>query len=106
MILPLLETQHVFRNTLDDPTLAMPAVDGTPVPQELIEILTVERGAEIVFASDGYPKLFATLSDSEAYLADSILGDPLRIWSHPSTKGMRPGQLSFDDRAYIRFVTD
>lgn len=106
MILPLLEKQHLFRNTLVDPGFAIPAIDGTTVPAELITVRGVEPGTEVVFASDGYPKALASLAESEAYLADSLRKDPLRVWMHPSTKGVRPGQVSYDDRAYIRFVTE
>jgi hypothetical protein len=58
----------------------------------------------IVLSSDGYPKLFSTLQESEAYLQRSLAEDPMRIKDHPSTKGVAPGAVSYDDRSYVKLV--
>ena len=58
---------------------------------------------EVVLASDGYPFLCPTLAESEARLKEQIVRDPLNINTFKATKGMMTGNLSFDDRAYIRF---
>ena len=56
----------------------------------------------IVFATDGYPVIKATLIETEAYLRELLIADPMRIEKHLSTKGVAPGAVSFDDRAYLR----
>jgi hypothetical protein len=106
LILPMLEQQHRFRN-LDDrrSAWAFGALDGRPVPRRFIQIFEVPRHSEVTFASDGYPRVARTLSESERYLEAEIRRDPLRIWKHPATKGVRGGHESFDDRAWLRFVT-
>jgi hypothetical protein len=58
----------------------------------------------IVLSSDGYPKLFPTLQESEAYLQRSLAEDPMRIKDHPSTKGVATGAVSYDDRSYVKLV--
>jgi glycerophosphoryl diester phosphodiesterase len=101
LILPLLTKEYLYRNS---PKLkwAFGALDGSHVPDSLIEVIPLRDPCEIVFATDGYPRVAATLAKTEALLERSLANDPLRIGS-PATKGLRPGQSSFDDRAYIRF---
>lgn len=105
MVLPLLEQQHRFRNAESAPSgLGFGALDGTPVPSAFLEITPVSAGDEIVFTTDGYPQILPTLAQAEEYLAQDLATDPLRIGRHKSTKGVRPGKKSFDDRAYARFL--
>ena len=104
LIAPLLRIERVFRNAVDAGDLAYAAIDGSAVPAELIEQAPVPPGAEVVFASDGYPLAAATLADAEAYLQRSLAEDPLRIHAHPEVRGLRSGLVSYDDRAYLRFV--
>lgn len=59
----------------------------------------------MILASDGYPKLFNSLIESELYLKKIINEDPLCYKLFKSTKGINKGKLSFDDRAYIKFIT-
>ena len=54
-------------------------------------------------ATDGYPFLCPTLEASEAELARQLADDPLNIGHFQATKACMKGNLSFDDRAYIRF---
>jgi hypothetical protein len=103
LIAPLLRMEHVFRNAPDAGELAYTAIDGRVVPAELIEQVPIPAGAEVVFASDGYPITAPTLADAEAYLERSLAEDPLRIGEHAEVRGVREGYLSYDDRAYVRF---
>jgi hypothetical protein len=105
MIMPLLRAQHVFRND-PDPTavLGYGAVDGRLIPGRFQEVWSVSPGTEIVLQSDGYPELAGSLADAERLLEAELTSDPLRIGRYPSTKGVKPGARSFDDRAYLRFV--
>lgn len=68
-----------------------------------ISVTDVPPGAEIVLASDGYPELFASLSESEARLNELIKLDPLCYKVYRSTKGLTDNCTHFDDRCYIRF---
>lgn len=79
-------------------------IDGFPIPQGKIKVVKADAGCrEVVLASDGYPFLCPTLAESEARLKDQIARDPLNINTFKATKGLMTGNLSFDDRAYIRF---
>lgn len=79
-------------------------IDGFPIPQDKIKVVKVSANTrEVVLASDGYPFLCPTLAESEACLKEQIVRDPLNINTFKATKGMLTGNLSFDDRAYIRF---
>ncbi len=100
-IAPMLGDQHRFANR--EGPYGYGVINGTRVPDAFIAVFNAARAQEIVMASDGYPKLFMTLQQSEAYLADLLREDPLLYLKHPSTKGLMAGQVSFDDRAYIRF---
>ncbi len=100
-ILPMLKQQHIFANT--DGEFSYGVLNGLPVPDEKKIIYKVCKGDEIVLASDGYPKLFETLSKSEEYLAKELEENPLCIGDYCSTKGIQEGCDSFDDRTYIRF---
>ena len=67
-------------------------VDSLPLPTK-----------EIVLASDGYPFLKPTLTESEEALAHLLAYDPQCTHEFIATKGIVVGNKSFDDRTYIRF---
>lgn len=70
-----------------------------------MSIYTVHEGDGIVLASDGYPELQETYQESERILQRTLIHDPLIINRlYRSTKGLTPGNLSYDDRTYIRFI--
>ena len=58
---------------------------------------------EIVLASDGYPFLKPTLAESEEVLKHLLAHDPQCTHDFIATKGLVEGNISFDDRTYIRF---
>ncbi|HEY7950049.1 MAG TPA: hypothetical protein VID51_04350 [Solirubrobacterales bacterium] len=104
MLMPLLEQQFRFRNSSNGSAqLGFGALDGKPVPERFVEVVKVKPGDEIVFATDGYPELQPTLEQSEEALAQDLASDPLRIGRYKSTKAVKPGAASFDDRAFARF---
>ncbi|WP_231376136.1 hypothetical protein [Prevotella sp. AGR2160] len=78
-------------------------LDGYPVFLPGVKTIAVERAHEIVLASDGYPFLKPTLSESEEALQRQLHDDPQNIHTFLATKGLVAGNRSFDDRAYIRF---
>jgi glycerophosphoryl diester phosphodiesterase len=79
-------------------------IDGFPIPQKLVPVITLDfQPHEIVLASDGYPFLCPTLTESERRLEEQRRNDPLNIHSFIASKAFMTGQDSFDDRTYIRF---
>ena len=78
-------------------------IDGFPIYMEGVKTVSVNPGDEIVLASDGYPRLFPTLQETEQFLCDYKQRDPLFIRDIVCTKGWMEGNDSFDDRSYIRF---
>lgn len=104
-IRPLLRMQGVFQNR---PPVSSPyayaAIDGFPVPLELVRVYPVCPGEEVVLASDGYPCVLPSLRASEEYLYAILASDPLCLSQFKSTKGRQAELRSFDDRAYVRFT--
>jgi hypothetical protein len=99
---PLLRALVGLRNR-DVPGYGYGAIDGTPVPAGLLEVIELPAGpCEVVLASDGYPYPAATLAESERLLRERLAADPLMITDPPATKGWAKGRNSFDDRAYVR----
>ena len=76
---------------------------GEIIP-EYIDVYAVSSGETVVLASDGYPYLAETLSQSEENLQRIISEDPLLIREYQATKGVATDNISYDDRTYIRFV--
>lgn len=81
-------------------------LNGETIPGELIKVISLsEEEHEIVLASDGYPVLKSSLEQSEQELARIIRDDPQCCKIYESTKGLKRGNVSFDDRTYVRFFT-
>ena len=77
-------------------------IDGTPIYIPGTRI--VKASHSVVLASDGYPTLLPTLSESEEALAQHLTEDPQNIGDFVATKGLVEGNISFDDRAYIKLT--
>lgn len=103
-ILPLLGRQLLFANKGGE--YGYDVLDGFSIRPENVIIPPAKSGSEIVLASDGYPELHSTLRESEAALTKIVDTDPLCIHDYKSTKGVVQGNVSFDDRTYIRFIAD
>ncbi len=102
MILPLLEEQAKLTNGSE--AFGFDVLDGGPVHPEHVKVFPVQPGSRVVLASDGYPVLFDTLAESEAYLQQALAEDPACIGVLRGTKAVAPGNVSFDDRSYLGFV--
>ena len=98
-ILPLLKVQAMHQN--QPGPFGYGVVDGFDC-SNCIETKSVAGASSIVLASDGYPEPLTTLEESEARLAEVLALDPLCFRLFKSTKGLKFGNLSFDDRSYIR----
>ena len=77
-------------------------IDGTPIYMPGTRI--VKTSHSVVLASDGYSTLLPTLSESEEALAQHLTEDPQNIGDFVATKGLVEGNISFDDRAYIKLT--
>lgn len=86
---------------LDGQNKSYAVIDGFPIYRDGVKV--VECQSEIILASDGYPFLKPTLEESEAALVNQLTHDPQNINAFIATKGLVEGNLSFDDRAYVRF---
>mmetsp|Transcript_38429 Transcript_38429/g.44781 ORF Transcript_38429/g.44781 Transcript_38429/m.44781 type:complete len:297 (+) Transcript_38429:3-893(+) len=102
-IQPLLVGQKMFQNNPDAPAAHRYwTMDGFPISDSGIETYDVPLDTKhIILASDGYPTLFPSLEKTEEDLMTIIQEDPLMFDKHLSTKGVRPGAESFDDRTYV-----
>ena len=78
-------------------------IDGFPVALDKVVTITVQGFDDIVLATDGYPFLYPTLHESEQALQQQLANDPLCYQTFLATKGKVEENVSFDDRAYIRF---
>ena len=94
-------------------------IDGFPIYQKGVKVVSLNAPQknvetdvadslplptkEIVLASDGYPFLKPTLTESEEALAHLLAYDPQCTHEFIATKGIVVGNKNFDDRTYIRF---
>jgi hypothetical protein len=102
-IKPLRQWQHLFQNTDINPW-GFGVLNGSDEVLPFVQVFHVGEGDEVILATDGYPNVRQTLKKSEAMLAQVLLTDPLMYFIFPSSKGLKPGMCSFDDRAYVRFI--
>jgi hypothetical protein len=103
-IMPYLKKQAQFANS--DGYFGYAVIDGTGINKSLMKVYTVEKGDNVILASDGYPRLFKTLSESEKYLKWVLERDPLCICENIQTKMKRKENQSFDDRSYLSFTVE
>lgn len=93
---------------LDGQNKTYAVIDGFPIYKEGIKVIACPKSHEgqqhIILASDGYPFLKPTLRESEEALSAQLARDPQNIDTFIATKGIVEGNLSFDDRTYIRFL--
>lgn len=101
----LIKRQPEMRNKRFGYEYDYAVIDGlNEPPQELIKVTDVPEDVnELVFATDGYVKLFPTLQESEDFLKHVKEVDPLCYQEFAGIKGFSNDQVSYDDRAYIRF---
>jgi len=103
-IMPLLKKQNWFQNSEHKSEYSYTVIDGFEIDlSNTIKLDVIET--EVVLATDGYPRIFESLAQSEDYLADILERDPLMFRIHKMTKGCVKGQISYDDRAYVRVKT-
>lgn len=96
--------QLVFENKAGK--FGYPVLNGQGIEEAMIKRYSVMPGDQIVLASDGYPKLKKTLKESEDALKEILENDPICFREFRSTKGVRTGNISFDDRTYCRILVE
>lgn len=101
-IIPFLKDQMLFQNSNYESLFSYGVLDGFMIHPQHIKEYIVGNSTSIILASDGYPKLFESLLESEHYLKYILENDPLCYQLFKSTKGMMQNNISFDDRAYIK----
>lgn len=104
-ILPLLRAQGGFQNNPEAPeAFQYWVLDGFEVPEHQLRSWSFdEPPRRIELSSDGYPglPLVPTVSAYERLLRERIAADPACVGINRSTKGIRTGQVSFDDRSVL-----
>ena len=100
---PLLKNQYRYDNDINSP-YGYPVLNGKDIHFEHIIKYSVKDSDEIILASDGYPIIKPTLEESEEYLKDILINDPLCINKFVTTKGLKENYKSYDDRTFVRFI--
>lgn len=102
-ILPILKQQAIFHNNPNSGEYWCPVIDGFPVPEAGVSVDEIGSGIQtVILASDGYPVLKTELSESEDELHRIISEDPLMFRKCKELKGVIPGNVSFDDRSFLK----
>lgn len=99
----LMQHQNISYSVLDGFPVHWPSVR---IIAPLISASSAQSAGtnQLILASDGYPRLFPSLSETESYLHHVLTEDPLMIHLHPATKAWMHGTDSFDDRSYLRLI--
>lgn len=69
-----------------------------------LEVVDVASGQELILATDGFPRVLATLEESQAWFAAQRARDPLFINDFKSLRGASDDEAGYDDRSYVRFL--
>lgn len=93
-----------FGNADESREYSYAVIDGFKTDMSKTICMAVPEHSEIVLASDGYPELFGSLSETEEHLQRMLQSDPLCISENKQTKGLMKGNDSYDDRTYVRFI--
>lgn len=97
--------QSRFQNSAVKTSFSYFVLDGFFENYDAVQVVKLGDGPrEVVLGSDGYPRLKASLKASEESLASLLREDPLCFRENRSTKGLAEGNVSFDDRSYLRVI--
>lgn len=100
---PWIVNSTAFANKVGTP-YGYSVLNGEEIPNELVKVIHLTKAEhEVILASDGYPVLKPTLQQSEQELDKLLREDPQCCRLYESTKGLKSGNKSFDDRTYVRF---
>lgn len=94
--------QPYFQNT-DEALFGYSCIDGFYRDGNMLLVEKIPFSTnELVLATDGYPKLYSSLMETEDVLSGILKRDPLCYKENMSVKGVMPKNASFDDRSYLR----
>ncbi|MDY4586446.1 MAG: hypothetical protein SPC84_06180 [Oscillospiraceae bacterium] len=95
------ENKHIFKDGKD---YGYPVLNGEEICYDMIAVHKVADGNTVILATDGYPVLKKSLKESEEELKYLLKIDPFCYKENKNTKGMLRGNISFDDRTYVKFT--
>lgn len=100
---PFIQMQYYMQNTPEPTPYSYASINGFDEIRHGYKTIPIPAEArELVLASDGYPRLAPTLEESERYVKEILERDPLCIREHKLAKGLVKGNVSFDDRTYLK----
>ncbi len=103
IIQPIITHQVRYQNARTSNRFNYTMLDGEPIPSHFIKVFPLSAEVhQLVLATDGYPILMPSLEESERELHRLLQEDPLCIGPLLGTKGVRPGNRSYDDRTYLK----
>lgn len=103
-IMPFLKELPLFANSSH--SFGYDVINGGNIFKERVKVYAVQPGDHVIMASDGYPKLFDTLKETEEYLQAALREDPNCIGKLRRTKGISKNAVSYDDRSIISFTVE
>lgn len=103
-IMPFLKELTLFANS--GQSFGYDVINGGDILKERVKVYAVQPGDHVIMASDGYPKLFDTLKETEEYLQAALRDDPNCVGKLRGTKGICKGAVSYDDRCFISFTVE
>lgn len=97
--------QSIFQNSAVQTSFSYSVLDGFFTSLASVLVIKLEEATqEVALGSDGYPLLLSTLEETEKHLASLLSDDPLCYTKNRATKGVEQGNVSFDDRSYLRVI--
>jgi glycerophosphoryl diester phosphodiesterase len=101
----LMQLQPAFQNSSVPSHFRYVVLDGFFSDCQQVQVVKLPAiPTEVVLATDGYPQLYPTLSASEEALSLQLRRDPLMVSTCKATKPIIAGNLSFDDRSFLRIT--
>jgi len=99
---PLMNVQNNFQNNSNS-EYGYSILNGFELMNKPFKCIVVANNKNISMATDGYPKIFSSLLETENYLKNILDNDPLCVDLFKHFSGKYEDRISFDDRAYINF---
>lgn len=107
LIFDALQNQTYFQNNKSTKSeYNYTVIDGFEIDNSQIKSIDVPTNSVVILASDGYPKIFGSLEQTEAYLQQMLKEDCFCIYNNVQTKGVMKNANSYDDRTYISFLVE
>ena len=103
-IMPFLNELALFANS--EHSFGYDVLNGGKILKERVKIYAVQPGDHIIMTSDGYPKIFNTLEETEEYLQAALREDPNCVGKLKGTRRLCKDAVSYDDRCFISFTVE